>query len=127
MTTSASSLPKNCGGNSIQWTSGDYASNEPCSTRYGRVPAVFGCALSILVGLSHGFIQTARAQVHPPGAILARSYSGQFSICSGRGTTPWPPLSSPQTNKNLSRLAATLLPPPCQTIHQLSQHASLAT
>jgi hypothetical protein len=50
---------------------------------------------------------------------LARSHSGQFSVCAGQSITPSPRFSNLETNQNLARLEVTLLPTSCERIKQI--------
>jgi len=75
-------------------------------------------ALLAVLGFATGFLPRATGQVSSPGAILAQSHSGQFSICALPSTALPARLSNLETNRNLAWLVPTLVPTSCERIKQ---------
>ncbi len=82
----------------------------------GRPLLVALLVFSVTTGAA---IHVARGQFATPGAILTRSYSGQFFICAVRAGALSPRFTYWETNRNLARLQPMLLPTSCERIKQV--------
>src|SRR5262249_3272379 len=102
MLTRAPTVPRCCRVITTSETSNYYPSGA--KPNFPRRPFLIGFALCLLGAFSGTVTHTAHGQVGSGGAILARSYSGQFTVCAVRSRTPSTSLFNLETNRNLARL-----------------------
>jgi hypothetical protein len=76
-------------------------------------------ALLLAGALGLGVQAAAGGQISTPGFVVARSQSGQFSICTLPSAAPSARFSNLETNQNLARLEPTMLPTSCERIKQI--------
>lgn len=106
---------------------GHWLLRGPCGLAWGARPrlsrrivkSVSLFALLLLGSLGEVSVTSARGQAAMPGSLVARSQSGQFCVWAALPGRAAPHLSNLETNQNLARLDASILPTSCERIKQM--------